>query len=297
MECKISEYSKNVLKELYDNCSEQCNDKSASLLVKLLNKKNNDRAEILKKAAIKTEYVDSQTKEELESNGLVYGIKNTTLICITAKGILTYEALNSEDYLDIFCNEMQTKYFDLFSTTSMSARNRICILDMIALRCFSQEACVDLRIDANTCDHWWNSMNDCSDFLISLETIKEKDSLRYYSSESGIENAASDVIRHSDRLPRITDGIFSKSKKNQYWLNVLMKDGEPNLDQLAFLIKQTIPNLSRDNVVECYEFCNDLCLKYGFLIESSIKNSKYLGCEYDDYIKRAFEIAATLNVN
>ena len=293
----LEKYAVTKLKKLYDSCLEKCGSKTGNLLVDLISKTVNDRSMILKESSIPSRYIDSQTMDALMGPGLITGLKNSEDVTITARGILYIESLDNDQYVSALADAIQSKYLDVFSTSAPTPRNRIVLLTMVAMRCFSEKSAIDLRKSTGDTENWWSILQEVSDFMVKIGSVEESKSLKEYKPKSGTEDPASDVIRHSDKLPRQTDGIFSKSGKNQYWLDIA-RDDEIDLEKLAKIIRLALEDsLNKDNNAEYAKFCNRLCLFRGPDIDYSMSDSRYLSMEYDNIIRKAFEKASYLSIH
>lgn len=290
----LSDYANQKICDIYDSCRNQCKSKYDCLLVDMIGSSQNDRESCLRKSAIRSEYVDAETLSMLKDAGLIAFIDSSSL-AITAKGILYVELLRGVPAIENLISAIQTKYFITSQNTPISAKGRIILLSMVALRCFSSNCSIDVRSQKDVRDEWWEIFIKASSYLVSLGVIDEKNSLSNYRSKSEIEDKTSDVIRHTDKLPRQTEGIFSKSGSNQYWIEVSTADGRINTKSLALVIKKIFENsINPDNCHDMANWCNDMCLDEGYNVESSFTNSRYLSCEYDDEISNAFEVASMI---
>ncbi len=293
----LEDYARNKLKKLYDDCLMECNSKPGNLIVDLISKKSNERSVILKESSIQSKYVDSETIESLIEHGLVSGLNNSERITITVRGILYIESLDNDQYISELADAIQSKYLDIFNTGAPTARNRIVLLTMVTMRCFSEETAIDLRTSTGDAESWWSILQEVSEFMVEMGSVEEANSLREYRSKSGTEDPASNVIRHSDKLPRQTDNIFSKSGKNQYWLSVEKSDGI-DLDKLAMVIRLSLgKKLDKNNYTKYANWCNKKCLLRGPDIKYTVKDDRYLSMDYNDTIKEAFEKASYFNIH
>lgn len=292
----ISNYSYDVLCEAYNQLNEACG-KPESLLIAFMKKKANDRSALLKQSAIDSNYVDSKTLEELIGSGYVQKIKNTSLLALTAEGVWEVEFRTKDDPLNDLLNGINDQFFDEFENVSITGRNKVVLFAMICMRSFSQDSSVDIRMEKDVTEEWWQIFVKVDEYLINMGVITKDNSITKERKSAGTESNVSDLIRHSDRIPRYTDGIYSKSGKQQYWLD-LITNKEIDVTRLSKLIKLTLGDKINYNNYEDYaRFANDLCLDYGFLISQSYKESKFLSCDYDFIIRDSFEKASYLQLN
>lgn len=290
----LSDYANQKICDIYDSCRNQCKSKYDCLLVDMISSSQNDRENCLRKSAVRSEYLDAETLSMLKDAGLITFIDSSSL-AITAKGILYVELFREVPAIDNLISAIQAKYFITSQNTPISPKGRIILLSMVALRCFSSSCSIDVRSRKDVRDEWWEIFIKASSYLVSLGVIDEKNSLSNYKSKSEIEDKTSDVIRHTDKLPRQTEGIFSKSGSNQYWIEVSTADGRINTKLLALVIKKIFGNLiNSNNYQDMANWCNALCLDEGYNVESSFINNGYLSCAYDDEITNAFEAASLI---
>ena len=294
---EISNYAFSRLKEAYDRLDELC-DHPQSVLLVFMKKKSNERVTLLKESAIDTNYLDQAAQQELLSFGYVRVIKNTSLLALTAKGVWEVEFRTKDNLLDDLIEGIDSQFFSEFDSLSITSRNKVVLIAMICMRSFSSKSAVDVKMDKAVFDDWWEIFVKVDEFLIEMGVVLPKDSISksVQKKKSGIESNASDLIRHSDRVPRFTNNIFSKSGKNEYWLE-LIKDGSIDIDNLAFLIKLVLGDKINEMNYETYSrFANDLCLDWGYIISPSYEDKQFLSCDYDYVICDAFERASYLNL-
>ena len=161
---------------------------------------------------------------------------------------------------------------------------------MISIRTYSSSSTVDMRAEMDVKDAWWEIFLSHSNFLINYEIINEKSSMDNYRSSSKIEHPASDIIRHSDKLPRSTKNIFSKTGKNQYFLDV-MKNDSIDTEKLAYIIFLVFGNkLNHSNIYEISKFVCSFGRLYGLSVINSLETN-YYQIHYDDVINEAFKLA------
>ncbi len=296
---KISPDAYVVLKEAYDIFKEKVGPTKLPVVLSLLKKSSNDISRILKESAIDGNYVDEDLKKELTEEGYAQTIDNTSNLSLTAKGVWTVESIEDHATIDDLISGIDNYCFNGFKKkVPIPSRNKIVAFSMVAMRSYSKESAVDVRLEKNVSEYWWNIFLEVNDFLLNVGAIPEKDSLRKGKQKSGIEDKASDLIRHSDKLPRLTDDIFSKSGNNQYWLEVLNDKGTIDTDRLSLFIKLILKDkIDEYNCDEFWKFANNLCLNHRYEIESSYDDDTYLSCEYDSDVRRAFKKSLDHQIN
>ncbi len=292
----LSSYSYKILARMVGKCKGLV-DSDLPLMIALMKMTVNGRVQTLSDSSEDSTYVDSETKKELIEGGYVIQRQNTTQLILTAKGI--WEVMFREDgyTTEQLIDGLQDMFFNEFSETKITASNRIALFSIISMRCFSKRCCVDVKIQAVS-KKWWDVFLSVNDFFLEKGVIQEKASIRNAKKvKNDSEDAAVNLIRHSDRVPRYTHGMFSKSNKLEYWVDVLDESGNIDTDRLARLIKMTLTDsIDETNYVEYATFANDLCLDMGYTFESSFEDTQFLSSSHDDTIALAFEKASTLDM-
>ena len=294
----INQYSYEILKDIYNKCTEKQDNSNLPVILYLMKKSVNDRVQILKETAVDATYVDNETKNEMLTSGMLVEVKNTSKLAITAKGL--WEVMNKEmdDATDVLISAIQNSYFDEFKSMSITPRNRITLFAMISMRTFSKECCVNIKT-TEISNQWWAIFLKVNDFLIKMNVVSPTYSLHKegdYINDS--ETNTAKLVRHTDKLPRITNNIMSKSGKLDYWLDIANKNHEIDIQKLSFLIKQVLGNsLTNENCAEYWKFANGLCMNEGHHFELSFNDTTFLDCDYDSTIRRAFEKACMIVIN
>lgn len=302
---ELSPYAIEQLEKIYDDIQQKLfgEDQESNVspvLLEMMKKNNNERSKVLRETSLNMDYLDQEVITELTISGCAEKIANSNNLCITAKGIWAVYQTREENALDILLNSIQQKYFDIFEKVTITGKNKVMLFAMIAMRTFNFECCVDLRKDKNMSDNWKEVLLEVDDFLISKKVITAKDGVRKTLNEedvSGIEDAVSNVIRHSDKVPRFTNNIFTKSAHNQYWLELTDRKNKIKTKDLAMIIKLLLDkHLTDDNYNEYAQFANDLCQTKGYLFMNSFENDDLLSCTQDDAIISAFQQACLINL-
>ncbi len=295
---KISTDAYDQIKEAYIDLKEMLGTGSLPIVLMIAKKKSNDRSKILRDSAIDSNYIDDELKNELIDGGYVQTIANTSQLSLTAKGVWTVESKEEGTSIEDLISGIDDLYYNEFKGMRITSSNKIVVFAMISMRTFSENSTVDVKLEKNVSEYWWKIFLEVNDFLLKMGVISEKDSLRKEKPNSGIEDKASNLIRHSDKLPRYTYDVFSKSGKNQYWLELTNEKGNIDTDKLAFLIKQILrDSITDSNCDEYWKFANNLCLDHRYEVESSYDDEELLSCEYDSDIRRAFKRAVDIQIN
>ncbi len=267
-------------------------------VILLLSKKRaNERSKLLRESAIDANYIDKELKDELIEGGYVQEIKNTTLLSLTAKSIWTVQSKEENITVDELVSGIDELYYDNFKSVKIKSTHKIVAFTMISMRSFSIKSCIDVKENKNVSEYWWGILLEVNDFLVKMGVVPEKESLKNKKTGSGIESNASNLIRHCEDLNRYTNGIYSYSGKNQYWIEII-ENNRIDLNKLSFLIKQILKDdISLENCDDYWKFANNLCLNHRYEIESSYEDDSYLSCGYDDDIHHAFKKAVDIKIN
>jgi hypothetical protein len=149
---------------------------------------------------------------------------------------------------------------------------------MIAARTFSDKSPVDLKKDVYCMNSWKKILDTTCDLLIKLKIIKKLDSTTLYGKE-GNEHPVSNLIRHTDALPKKTRGIYKAIRDQKYFLDIYQND-EISTEKLSYLFNLILGNsLELNQVEDILPFLNKIA--YGsdiYLFEADqhiFSDSKY----------------------
>ena len=286
----LSIYSVDKLREMYNGCKDGCSNSEYPLIIALMNKTVNDRVQILQESSLDTSLIDKDTIDELVNGKYATLLSSQSKLVITAKGL--WEVM----FRDNICNTsdlidgIQGAYFNEIKDMTITSSNKIVLFFFLFMRNFSKKCCVDVK-RSEIAEIWWNIFCTVNDFLIELGAIKEKDSIRKTKKNiNDSESNAARIIRHSDKIPRYTDNIFSKSGDLEYWLDLSDSDGNVDSDRLSKLIKKILGNnITVDNCDLISEFANGVCMDFGYNFVSSFEDDRFLSCNYDSLVCYVFQ--------
>jgi len=250
---------------------------------------NNDRARVIKDSS--TKYIHSEAPI-LKEYGLIKDSDEIDSYILTSKGIWYLEA-KYEDFTERFLNYIDARFFETTKRESISPRLKTALFSMATMRIFSINCTVDMRESANVKDEWWSILKKASEQLSKSGIVKEEEDLKNYKSKRESEHPALNIFRHSDKLPRATKGIFSKTGDLQYYLDVIDTTNLdfPDPEKLAYILYQIFSEKLDSFLAEImYEFMCSFCRREGIKIQESLKVS-YFQPEYDNIIQMAFDIA------
>lgn len=289
MEYDLDDYQTRVLSQMYRSYEKWTKEnkkyKGNSVLFSALKMTKNSRHDFLRTTA--EEYIDKPTASYLIKLGLIRKTDEGDKYAFTGKGLeyTEVEILGKTNYF----NALDEEYFNIFEDISISDRERIILMTMVAMRAFSEKAAIDLKEAAGVQDHWWEVMLIINDMLIKHEVIKVSNSLRAIEIKSGIEHPASHIIRHSDRLPRATKGLFGKTGNNAYYLSIAI--GNKIYAEKLTDILELIFGENRDSLMlsEISSEMRSFCRIHGIDILNSLEEN-YFDANYDEYITEGFDL-------
>lgn len=206
-----------------------------SLLLPFFDMKSNARYRILSKAALETTSVSGTVIQELEEDGCVLPAEELDYFQITAKGIWTVETNEGILSIEELLKFLNLKYFT-FGNTSMKLKDKekIIILLFLSLRAFSAEACIDLIQNDTVLLSLQEVANRCFKKLSDLECITNLEEEDIFGKR-GNEHPISNLIRHTDELPRKTKGMYSSLGMQKYFLDISDENGI-NSHKASYLI-------------------------------------------------------------
>lgn len=288
MAYELDDYQKRILKQLYKNYDDWLKKnnrmKNNSVLNSIIRSTRSTRSQIHRDAA--EEYIDYSTASYLIGIGLIRESDDRGKYAFTMSGLFHTETVLLEN--DNFFIEADKYYFNVFENTSISDRDRIILMTMVALRTFSEKSAIDMKEAVGVQDEWWVILQKISNILVKEGVIKKRTSLSNYSV-SKIEHPASDVVRHSDNLPPATKNVFVKPGNNTYFLS-LIKNGRIRTEVLVDILelifedgcdKYTLDRLSME--MRSFPRIN------GVTVQSSMEEN-FFSSEYDDEITQAFDL-------
>jgi len=257
-----------------------------SILISFFSFKSNVRYKLLSESAIPSYKIPKDIFDELKNKNLIRTTDTLNSYTITANGI--WEIENRDGTLDLtgFLNNIDQKYFNAYvdSNKPLSEKQKVIIFSMIAARAFSDKSTVDLKKNEETRNAWkeitdqtYHKLKDLG--IISNLKIESNDSKSLYGN-SKTERPVSNLYRHTDKLPKITKGIFKASGGQKYFLD-LSNDPDMFKERLNYLFDLVIGNIhiSYSEIDEMYNFCCDIANKKNIYvfdpIEHIFSKSKY----------------------
>lgn len=282
-------YLNKLYNKLYDNLLLKKKLKEKSIIKSFIDIKSNERYRLLNDSVITADNVPNDIIKDLLSNNLIRTTENINNYTITALGVWEIEKENNVMNEIILINYLDKKSYDLFENNNkLRDREKIIIFSMIASRAFSKQSSVDLKKDDNVLEAWKNIINKSADKLSSINIIDKKSKDDLYKDKL-TEHPVSNLIRHSDDLPKKTKGIFTAAGKQQYYLDLyngsIIKD---NLSYLFWLIFNDLNEKSLNLIFidDILNYCNDVAYNdtiYTYDTQEHI----FAKPEYDDTLKES----------
>ena len=263
--------------------------KSGSMLIACLKMKKNDRYRPLKASAIDGHKIHPSLLGQLRDQNLVRSSGEVSKFVITGRGIWEAERRNGLIDETRLLDFIDTNYFEeLFEDAKpLADKEKVILLSMLSTRAFSEDSTVDMKRNPEVSGAWLEIFRICAAKLREIGAIDTVDE-ELFPGDVQYEDAASHFIRHTDQLPRKTRAIYTSSKKreNKYYLQVL-KDGDVDLDRLAYLIWLVVgAHLVPEKVDAIYDFCTSIAYDHsGRLFEH--EKHVFASPRYDDILRSA----------
>ncbi len=238
MTADLREDQLRVLRSLFDSLGAAVPGKrkgrDCSLLVRLLSTTENSRRAALRCATVNTGKVGLELLTFLRDSGYIREADLPGEYTLSARGIWAVESRAHDLDVDDLVAELDSKYFDVFeSSSSISGRHRVILLTMISTRAFCLAHPVDLYAGAAILDGWSLATTLVSEFLARWKLIDPDVSSNILSGKT--EHPVSNLFRHSEDLPKDTRGVFKAPGRQKYFLDVF--DGKDiDTEKLAYVV-------------------------------------------------------------
>jgi hypothetical protein len=285
------DYLEKFYNALYNNLIKKYEkEKYKSILVWFMDIKENDRLRIVSESKLKKIRIPKEIFDELFKSDLIRESDIAGEFVITAKGIWEIEAQKSAISQEILLKEMDRKYFSTYNETekALSDRQKIILMAMIAARTFSDKSPMDLKKGDYALANWEEIINKSYALLHELAVVNSMSDEQIFG-KPGNEHKVSNLIRHSDAIPKRTKGIYqaAETRDQKYYLS-LANAGKIDLDNLRFIFKQIFADrkLSHSEIDIISSFCNDTASsKNVYLFD--LKEHIFHAPEYDNVIRDA----------
>jgi len=207
-----------------------------SLLFPFFEMKANTRYRLLLKASISTQAESRSVIQILLDEKCISPSQELDQFHITAKGVWVLEDIDRVLTMDQLLTYLNGKYFSVGGKISakLSEREKIVILLFLGLRAFSPDACIDVRPDDSVLKALEEAARKCYSVLANIGSVSEL-KIDEVFKRKGIEHPVSNLIRHTDSLPRKTKGMFTALRSQKYYLDV-SKDREIDAHKISYLL-------------------------------------------------------------
>lgn len=261
-----------------------------SMLISFFSFKSNVRYKLLSESAIPSYKIPKDILDELVNKKLIRATDSLNSYTITANGIWEIETRDSTLDLTGFLNHIDKKLFNVYmdSNKPLNDKQKVIIFSMIAARAFSDKSTVNLKKNDDTTNAWkeitdksYHKLNDLG--IISNLKIELNDSKSLYGN-SKTERPVSNLYRHTDKLPKITKGIFKASGDQKYYLDI---SNDPDLlkERLKYLFEIVIgkTHVSYSEIDEMSNFCCEIANKDNIYVFDPIDHI-FSKSKYDEIV-------------
>jgi hypothetical protein len=294
MERIIMHYSQHqVLNKLYSNLLNTIERKrklkKKSAFLTLIDVKSNTRGEFLTTAGLPSYKIMSDELDIMKRNNLIRETETVGYYTLTAKGLWSVEnkkkIINESELIDYF----DMKFFNPFkyADQELSDRFKIIVFSMIAARSFSKESPIDLHISETKLDVIKKTIDQSFDLLNSLGVINRLKKEDIYG-KSGNEHPVSNLIRHTDKLPKQTKHIFQTLGDQKYYLKIY-HDNRMMESNLSYLFKRIFEGskLSIDDIEHIQRYLEKIGHTKNIYFFENIEKHRFSSIDYDETIKNA----------
>lgn len=288
---ETTDYLEKFYNALYNSLIKRYKkEKHKSLLIWFFDIKENDRLRLIGDSKIKKIRIPREAAEELIKNNFIRESDSIGEYVITAIGIWNYE--NAKNILsnDILLKEIDRKYFNTYNEIEkpLADRHKIILMAMIAARTFSENSPMNLKKSDYTMNTWEEIIKRSYELLNQLGVVSEMSDEQIFG-KPGNEHKVSNLIRHSDEIPKRTRGIYktAESRDQKYYLT-LFSSGKINTENLKLLCKQVFGErkLSHSEIDMICDFCNEIAsTKSMYLFD--LKVHVFHKPEFDNIIRDA----------
>jgi len=284
--------SDKILMELYEDLKTNImlNRKliNGSILLPFLETKSNTQLGYLYDSSKCLRRFTKNAYQELIRNELIREGVDEGCYHITAKGIWQIEnekVLSTNDLIEYIDNR---NFVNRTLKKKMTNKEKVIILSFIIARAFSEEYSIKLKTGDYVLDACKNIIDFSNESLSKMKALSKLSRDALYGKK-GNEHMVSNLIRHTDSLPKKTKLIFKALGKQQYYLNI-SENGQINEERLKYLfdsIFEGVQAIEYAYVIDLYEELNHFTYDTAYRIYDNIKCS-FLHPKYDEVIKRCF---------
>jgi hypothetical protein len=256
-----------------------------SILLTFLSLKSNTRYSYLLKASQAFSSESRVILNVLVDENLARPIGDDDHFTITAKGIWLIER-------DLYISELQLigflddKFFAIDNQAkTLTDKERIILLSLLAARAFSKDFSINLKQSENLLSSMKRIIDSSYDLLSDLGLIS-LDKAKMYGKK-GNEHLVSQLLRHTDSLPKKTKSIFTALGDQKYILDISDSNvvNEKKLNWILNKIIKTDEPLDLEKYDKIEHFLNSVSYDEGYNLYKNIDKS-FIQSKVDDLIKK-----------
>ena len=178
MEYELDDYQKRLLKQMYasyeDWLKKNNRMKKNSVLNSIIRSTQANRSKLFRETVEK--YIDRGTATYLIDLGLIRESDNRGSYAFTMNGLFFTETVLLKN--DNFFIETDKDFFNVFKRISISNREKIILMTMVALRTFSENSAIDMKESKGVQNEWWAILKKISNMMVEEKVIDVKTSLK-----------------------------------------------------------------------------------------------------------------------
>ncbi len=265
-------------------------EKYKSLLIWFFDIKENDRLRLIGESKIKKIRIPKEIADELIKNNLIRESDTAGDYVITAMGVWDYEKNKNILSQEGLLNEIDKKYFNTYNELEkpLAERHKIVLMALIAARAFSDKSPMNLKKGEYAMNTWEEIIKRSYELLNKLGIVYEMTEEQIFG-KPGNEHKVSNLIRHSDEIPKRTRGIYktAESRDQKYYLT-LFSSGRIHVENLKLLFRQIFEDkkLTHSEIDLISDFCNEIASAKSMYI-FDLHEHIFHKPEYDNVIRDA----------
>jgi len=245
---------------IHDNLKRERRLRNKSVLLSFLRTQSASRYKLLRKSTIGSTLIPSHILTSLLTKGLIQCIEDIDTYAITAKGVWNYEQdidLIDEESLLSYIND---KYFIPKTRSDLDDKEKIILFMMISTRTFSEKSLVDLKRSDVVKNKWKEMLEKSYDVLCDLDFIAKLKKGKFLDKRGNV-HVVSSIFRHNNQMVQKTRGIYSYSRKQEYYLD-LCRNSIFAQDKLSYLFWKIFKgDISSSSANDIINYCNEVSRK------------------------------------
>jgi len=251
------DYLRKFYSLLRDNLKRERSLRENSVLLSFLRIQSASRYRLLRKSTINSALIPSHTLTSLLTKGFVQCMESIDTYAITAQGVWHYEQdtdLINEEGLLSYIND---KYFIPELKSGLNDKEKVILFMMIAARTFSERSSVNLKRNDVVKNKWKEMLEKSYDVLLDLGSIAKLKKEKFLSQRGNV-HIVSNIFRHNNQMVQKTRGIYSYSRKQEYYLD-LYKNSTFSPEKLSYLFWKVFKgDISSDSASDIIDCCNEI---------------------------------------